>query len=99
MTLQRWPKAIYIGNNVEGQMLSTIGTGQLIGGCIEDALWTGVGVYIVWIWPRHVRRDIATGKISEAQGLAKLKKFNPRFGFLVIIYGLVRMASDLFAYL
>ena len=80
-------------------MLASIGTGQFIGGCIGDLFWVGVGIYVVWFWPHRVRRDIASGKTPEADGLAKLKKFNPRFGYLIIIFGLVRIAEDISGYL
>jgi hypothetical protein len=80
-------------------MFATIGTGQFIGGCVENALWIGVGVYVVWFWPRSVRRDITSGKTTEAQGLAKLKKFNPRLGYLIILWGLLRGVEELSNYL
>jgi hypothetical protein len=80
-------------------MFATIGTGQFIGGCVEALMWVGAGIYIVWFWPIHVRRDIASGKVTEEQGLAKLKTFNPRLGYLVIVWGLVRVAEEFTKYL
>jgi hypothetical protein len=79
-------------------MLATIDTGQFIGGCVENLLWVGVGAYVVWFWPRRVRRDIDSGKTTEGEGLAKLKKFNPRLGYLIIILGLARLAEDISRY-
>ena len=80
-------------------MLASISTGQFIGGCVEDLILVGVGVWVVWFWPRRVHRDIESGKTPEADGLAKLKKFNPRFGYLIIIFGLVRIADEISRYL
>lgn len=80
-------------------MLATIGTGQFIGGCVENLIWVGAGVYVVWFWPRRVRRDIQSGKTPEEQGLAKLKKFNPRLGYLIIVFGLVGIFVEISKYL
>jgi hypothetical protein len=80
-------------------MLATIGTGQFIGGCAENLIWVGAGVYVVWFWPRRVHRDIQSGKTLEVDGLAKLKKFNPRLGYLIIIFGLARIAGEITRYL
>lgn len=77
-------------------MIATISTGQLIGECVEAALWVGVGIYIVWFWPRQIQRQVQVGKISHEQGQSKLKKFNPRFGYLVMLFGLVRFIGPLF---
>jgi hypothetical protein len=74
-------------------------TGQFIGGCVEDVVWIGVGAYVAWFWPRRVRRDVRLQKISEQRALAKLKKFNPRLGYLIIIYGFVRLAMEVSEYL
>jgi len=79
-------------------MLATIGTGQFIGSCVEDLIWVGVGVYVVWFWPRRVRRDVQAGTMSDEQGRAKLKKFNPRIGYLIAIFGLVRLADEFSKY-
>ena len=79
-------------------MFATIGTGQFIGGCVEDLIWVGIGTYVVWFWPRRVRRDIESGKTPVEQGLAKVNKFNPRLGYLIIIFGLARIAEEISRY-
>ena len=61
---------------------------------MDDLVLVGVGVYVVWFWPRHVRRDIDSGKCTEEQGRAKLKKFNPRLGYLIIIFGIARIGEE-----
>jgi len=80
-------------------MLAQIGTGQFIGGCVEGLIWVGVGVWVVWFWPHRVRRDVKSGKFTEEEGQAKLKKLNPRFGYLIVIFGLVRIAEGISKYL
>ena len=80
-------------------MFAQIGTGQFIGGCVEDLIWVGFGVWVVWFWPRRVRRDIVSGKTTEMNGESKLKKLNPRLGYLIIIFGLARIAEEISKYL
>jgi len=77
-------------------MTAAIGIGQLIGECVEALVWFGVGVYLVWFWPQRVHRDVQLGKLSAEEAQRKLKKFNPRFGYLVMLFGLVRVAGAFF---
>jgi hypothetical protein len=74
-------------------MIAQIGFGQMIGEAVEALMWFGVGAYLVWFWPQRVRRDVQSGNLSASEADAKLKKFNPRFGYLVMIFGLVRVAG------
>lgn len=73
-----------------------IPTGQLIGACIEYALWFGVGAYLAWVRPGRLRRHVAAGKISEAQRQAALKKLSPLLGYLVMIAAVVLALSEFF---
>lgn len=47
----------------------------MMGEAVEALLWLGVGVYLVWIWPQRVRRNVQVGKLSASEADAKLKKF------------------------
>jgi hypothetical protein len=69
---------------------------QVIGGCVEYALWFGAGAYLAWFWPRRVHRDVQSGKISEERGRQKLKKFSPLLGYLVMIAAIVFALSKFF---
>jgi hypothetical protein len=66
-------------------MAGHIKYGQMIGECVEYALWLAGGAYVVWVLPRHVHRDVQSGKITEEQARKKLKMFSPMFGYLVMI--------------
>lgn len=70
--------------------------GQLIGSCIENCIWVLVGFYIVFAWPRRVRRQVASGKLTEEAAQTRLKKFRPQFGYLLVVLGLVRLVSDIY---
>ncbi|SPE60980.1 hypothetical protein SBV1_580010 [Verrucomicrobia bacterium] len=48
--------------------------GQLIGTIIGVVVSIGFAVYLMWILPARVRRDVANGKLSEDQAVGKLKK-------------------------
>ena len=77
-------------------MSHSVRIGQLVGGCIEYAIWFGVGAYLAWFWPRRVRRDVQSGKISEEQGRQKLKKFSPLLGYLVMVAAVAFALSQFF---
>jgi hypothetical protein len=77
-------------------MSRNIPTGQQIGSCVEYALWFGVGAYLAWFWPRRVRRQIESGKLTEEQGRQKLKKFSPLLGYLVMVAAIVFALSQFF---
>jgi hypothetical protein len=70
--------------------------GQLIGTCVEYALWFSGGAYLAWFWPRRVHRDVQSGKISEEQGRQKLKKLSPLLGYLVMVAAIVFALSKFF---
>src|SRR5947209_4676510 len=87
-----WPGVAALGV----RMTASIPTGQLIGSCVEYALWFAGGAYLAWVWPRRVRRDVQSGKITEEQGRAKLKKFSPLLGYLVMIAAIAFALSNFF---
>jgi hypothetical protein len=69
-------------------MIGTIPTGQFVGSMIERVLVLVVGLYLLLLWPKLVRRRVATGKISPEAADAKLKKLRPWYGWLAIGSGL-----------
>ncbi|MHA3769994.1 hypothetical protein ACXR0O_00490 [Verrucomicrobiota bacterium sgz303538] len=70
--------------------------GQLIGSIIENAIWIAAGLYIVFLWPKRVQRQIASGKLTEEEGHSRLKKFRPQLGYLVVALGVLRICGVLF---
>jgi hypothetical protein len=77
-------------------MPRNIPTGQLIGECVEYALWFGVGAYLAWFRPRRLRRQVESGKISEEQSRAALKKLSPLLGYLVMAAAIAFALSQFF---
>jgi hypothetical protein len=68
--------------------------GQFIGSSIENVLFILGGAYTLWIWPRLVRRDVASGKISEVDAQAKLKRFSPKWGYVFFVIALIHIIID-----
>jgi hypothetical protein len=77
-------------------LFAIVPTGQFVGSCVEYLIWIGAGVYLVWFWPKRVRRDILAGKISEDEGRAKLTKFKPWVRFMFIVYGVLRLVDAIY---
>jgi hypothetical protein len=77
-------------------MSRNISAGQLIGACVEYALWFGVGAYIAWLRPRRLKRQVESGKISAEQRAASLKKFSPFLGYLVMAAAIAFALSEFF---
>jgi hypothetical protein len=73
-----------------------IPTGQLIGACVEYAFWFGVGSYLAWFRPRRLRQAVESGRISEEQSRAKLKKLSPLLGYLVMVAAIAFALSQFF---
>jgi len=69
---------------------------QLIGSVIENCIWVLAGFYIVFGWPRRVRQQVASGKLTEEAAQARLTKFRPQFGYLLVALGVVRIVSDIY---
>ena len=75
-------------------MLATIPTGQFVGSTIEHVLILFGGAYLVFLWPKRVRRQVASGKISQEAADAKLKKIRPWFGWFLIAWSVFGFISD-----
>ena len=55
------------------------------------------GIYVVWLWPRHLRHRVEAGKTLDTEAEAKLKKFSPKWGYVFIVVGIGRIILDLTA--
>jgi len=75
-------------------IILSIPRGQFIGSSIENVLFILGGAYALWIWPRLVRRDVESGKISEAAAEAKLKRFSPKWGYVFFAIAVIHIIVD-----
>jgi hypothetical protein len=60
------------------------------------SLFFAAGAYLAWFWPRRVRHQIQSGKLTDEQGRQKLAKFSPLLGYLVMIAAIVFALSQFF---
>jgi hypothetical protein len=58
--------------------------GQFVGGLIETTLIFAGGLYLLLLWPRIIRRRVEAGKLSPAEAAEKLRKPNPKLGYLLL---------------
>ena len=63
--------------------VSTIPPGQFVGGLIETTLIFAGGLYLLLLWPRIIRRRVEAGRLSLAEAAEKLRKPNPKLGYLL----------------
>jgi len=75
-------------------MLSIIPTGQFVGSTIEHVFFLFGGVYLLLLWPKQVKRQVASGEISQGAADAKLKKVRPWFGWFLIAWSVYGFVSD-----
>jgi len=64
--------------------LSTISLAQFLGGLIETTLIFAGGLYLLFLWPRIIRRRVEAGKLSLVEAAEKLRKPSPKLGYLLL---------------
>ena len=55
-----------------------------------DAIFTGlilfsIGAYLLWLWPRRIRRKVRQNRLSEEEAESVLSKIPPRQGYLFVV--------------
>jgi hypothetical protein len=76
-------------------IILSIPRGQLIGSSIENALLILGGIYALWVWRQLLRRKVEFGKISKAEAQTKLKRFNPKWGYVFFAIAIIHVIMDL----
>jgi hypothetical protein len=66
-------------------IFGTIPSAQFIGGLVSVALCVLGGIYLLWIWPVEARRNVQSGKWTEAEAQERLRKAKPKYGYLLFI--------------
>jgi hypothetical protein len=75
--------------------LSTIPLAQFVGGLIETTLIFAGGLYLLLLWPRIIRRRVEAGKLSLIEAADKLRKPNPKLGYLLLAVAAVQLTIHL----
>ena len=55
-------------------MAAAIPYGQFVGGLVGGCFWVLVAIWLLYFWPRLVRRKMARGELDGNEAEAKLKK-------------------------
>ena len=68
---------------------------SISGQLITSLILIVIGVWLLWFWPRSIRRKIDSGDISEEAGENALRKIQPGQGYIIIIIAIVLMFMKL----
>ena len=60
--------------------------------CVDNAVYIGLGVAVLLIAPRQIRRKLEAGKITEAKSKAMSRLVWP-LGLLIIGYGIFKIVA------
>jgi small-conductance mechanosensitive channel len=63
--------------------------GQLWGELISALILVLIGVWLLWFWPRNLRRKVDRKVISEETAENALSKIHPKQGYLLILIAVV----------
>ena len=73
----------------------TIPYGELWSEAITDVILLLVGVWLLWMWSRSVRRKIERRDISQEVGETALRRIPPEQGYLIMILAIGLMFAEL----
>ena len=63
-----------------------------IGRCVDNAIYVGLGIAVLLIAPRQIRRKLESGKITDAKAKIMSKLVWP-LGLVLIGYGIFRIIA------
>jgi hypothetical protein len=66
--------------------------GQFIGSLFDAGIWIALGVFVQFFQARQVKKRIELGK-EKPEMAEKLKKNGWWFGWLLILFGIIKMAG------
>jgi hypothetical protein len=72
--------------------LAAFTNSDYIGRSIDSAIYIGLGIAILLVAPRQIRRKLESGKLTEAKAKSMLKVVWP-LGCLMIGYGVFRIVA------
>src|ERR1700730_2136114 len=63
-------------------MLLALTPGQSFGDLISATVLVLLGIWVLYVWPRSIRRQIARGSLSEEDGQARLRMCPAKSGYI-----------------
>jgi hypothetical protein len=77
-------------------MLLAIPPGQSFGDLISATVLALLGIWLLYVWPRSIRRQIARGNLSEEDGEARLRMCPPKSGYVSFLAAIALTCMWLF---
>jgi hypothetical protein len=77
-------------------MLLAIPPGRSFGDLISATVFVVLGIWLLYVWPRSIRRQIARGNLSEEDGQARLRMCPPKSGYVSFLAAIALMSMWLF---
>jgi hypothetical protein len=63
---------------------------DFIGRCIDNAIYIGAGIAVIFAGPKQIRRSLESGKMTEAKAQRGLKIIVP-VGILMVVFGIFKI--------
>ena len=77
-------------------MLLAIAPGQSFGDLISATILVFLGIWLLYVWPRSIRRQIERGSLSEENGQARLRMCPPKSGYVSFLAAIALTGMWLF---
>ena len=61
-----------------------------MGGCVDNAIYIGLGLAMIFLAPGQIKRKLESGKITEEKA-KKASKYILPMGIVMIVYGILRI--------
>ena len=84
-----------MGHALRSMTPVTIPYGELWSEAITDVILLLVGVWLLWMWPRSVRRKIERRDISQEVGETALRRIPSKQWYLIMILAIGLMFAEL----
>ena len=75
--------------------MRTINVGQFYGELIDALFWLIVGAWVLYGWPRSIRRKVDRNELTMRESEAKLRKFSPQLGYVFILIAISQIILEL----
>jgi hypothetical protein len=69
---------------------TTAGNVDYIARCIDNAIYIGLGIAVLFVVPRQIKRKLDAGKFAEAKAKSMSNIVRP-LGCLMIAYGIFKI--------
>jgi hypothetical protein len=75
--------------------MRTINVGQFYGELVDALFWLIAGAWVLYGWPRSIRRKIDRNELTTREGQARLRRFPPQVGYVFILIAIAQIIFEL----